>query len=168
MDIKTVRGRNELIPCREPYWSRIRKGCHLGFRKLTTESAGSQIARYTSPTDGRSFKTLGQLDAVRNAERFDAARVDAESWFDAIEQTGSPIQRTVADACREYLQILIDRGAGRKATQDVERRIQKDVLTNETFAARSLSSLSKSDFDRYRLPQLQTVWLQDCLSSWNA
>jgi hypothetical protein len=33
--ITTVLDRSKLSPRREPYWSRVMKGCYLGFRKMT-------------------------------------------------------------------------------------------------------------------------------------
>ena len=150
MDITTVKGRSSLPPRREPYWFRVSKGCHIGYRKLTNEKIGSWIARYTSPTEGRSFLPLGQFECTRNANRFDAAKNFAQEWFDIIEQTGSPLQRTVSDACKQYVQSLKNKGSEEKAIADVQHRIERDVISDVTFASKPLASLTKPDFDKWR------------------
>jgi hypothetical protein len=33
--IDTVASREKLKPRREPYWQRVRKGCFVGYRKMT-------------------------------------------------------------------------------------------------------------------------------------
>lgn len=150
MDITTVRGRAALLERREPYWSRIRKRCHVGYRKSTADGVGTWIARYTPSTGNRTFQTLGQLDEIRNADRFDYARTEAEKWFDNIGKTGSPIQRTVADACNYYVNSVRNKTADAKTAADIEHRLQRDVLSNPAIATKSLSALSKSDFDTWR------------------
>jgi site-specific recombinase XerD len=93
---------------------------------------------------------LGQLDGIRNADRFDSARTEAEKWFDIIGDTGSPLQRTVADACTYYVTSVKDKTADDKAAADIEHRLKRDVLNNPAFSTKPLSALSKSDFDAWR------------------
>ena len=150
MDITTVRGRHALVPRREPYWHRLGKGRHVGYRKTSIDGSGTWIARYTCPQNGRSFNSLGQFQNIRNADSFDAAKRSADSWFESIDQTGSPLQHTIRDACEQYVRNLRNKGAESKTIADIEHRLNRDVLSDLFFASKPLLSLTKSDFDNWR------------------
>ncbi|MDB6159843.1 MAG: hypothetical protein JWO04_3549 [Gammaproteobacteria bacterium] len=51
--IDTKRGRQMLVPRREPYWYKLARDRHLGLRKLGPDSAGSWIARYRDEAGSR-------------------------------------------------------------------------------------------------------------------
>jgi hypothetical protein len=50
--IDTVASRDKLKPRREPYWHRLRRGCYLGYRKMTTDGDGVWIARARDEASG--------------------------------------------------------------------------------------------------------------------
>ena len=43
--IDTVASRDKLKARRGPYWHRLNKGCHVGYRKMTVAGSGSWLAR---------------------------------------------------------------------------------------------------------------------------
>ena len=59
--IDTVASREKLKPRREPYWQRIRKGCFVGYRKMTASGNRAWLARARDEEDGvkQLFKPLG-------------------------------------------------------------------------------------------------------------
>jgi hypothetical protein len=89
--IDTVRAREALKPRHGPYWQRIRQGCYLGLRKTTAGTAGAWLARHRDEESGKqTVHSLGHLDDVAPADRFDAAKTLAERWFVHRGAGGSP------------------------------------------------------------------------------
>jgi hypothetical protein len=79
--IDTVTARNKLKVRREPYWERISKGFHIGFRKMSDNSSGTWLLRHVG-TNGREVEhSLGTLDDCADHRRFDQAIESARSWF---------------------------------------------------------------------------------------
>lgn len=119
---------------REPYWTRVQRGQYLGFRKIDG-STGTWIARHRDDDGKQNYKSLG-FDS--DAFGFDQAKQSAEIWF-KLQEAGINTDEvvTVADACRRYVQHLIQckRPA---AAHDASKRFERTVYgrpetTTETY-----------------------------------
>ena len=105
-DLSRVAARNKLAarPSKEPYWQRLSKGRYLGYRPSTLSAGlGSWLARFNdSDTGKKPGKSLGDYGHLPPNERFDAARREAETWFDHLSMGGSTEDPTVWQACEAY------------------------------------------------------------------
>jgi len=113
----TKSGRDRLAPRREPYWTRIARERHLGFRK-TAKDEGYWIGRYRGEDGRRQYRALGGFSLEFG---FDEASEIARTWFGELERGIRQDAETVADACRLYVD---------------DRRRQKGEGT-ATYAARA-------------------------------
>ena len=110
IDLSKVGQRLHLKHRREPYWQRLRKGCFIGYRPSKSKLDGSWIARATCEVTRRyKHKKLGDYGYLAKHDRFDAARKDAEMFFQLIEN-GDDVRTvfTVKDACQEYASDKIE------------------------------------------------------------
>ncbi|MBH9577764.1 tyrosine-type recombinase/integrase [Inhella proteolytica] len=148
--LSKVENREALKARRDPYWHCLRKGCYLGFRKMTATSQGNWIARHRDEATGKqSYRKLGDFGDLTPGQRFDAARKQAELWFDHIGAGGSNEELTITEACSRYVaHIRETRGA--RAAHDIQARFQKYVLNNPKFAATKLEKLQRRHFDDWR------------------
>lgn len=88
--IDTVDARSRLKPRAEPYWTRVNAGCQIGFRKMTSTSIGTWIAKFRDADDGRREKrSLGDFDHLPPSQRLDAAKAAAEDWFKHLRKGGT-------------------------------------------------------------------------------
>lgn len=102
--IDTVASRAKAKPRSEPYCVRLAGGCMLGYRKLTAASVGPWYAKYRDPETGRRAKTsLGDFSALPPAQRYDAAKKEAEQWFAHLGRGGAVVSVTVQVACGNYV-----------------------------------------------------------------
>lgn len=148
--INTVTARSKLKPRREPYWHRISKGFYLGYRKMTSTSAGTWVVRVTSEDNTKdTYRTLGDFPDLQDHQRFDAAISEATKVVDHISKGGSIAAKTVADACANYVENQRDR-KGEKAALDAQKRFKGYVLNNPKFAALELSKLTPAHIDTWR------------------
>ena len=58
INLKSKTGRDDLVPRREPYWHRVRKGLYLGYRKLV-QGEGTWIARLQDDQGKKKYQALG-------------------------------------------------------------------------------------------------------------
>ena len=73
--IDTVDARSRLKPRAEPYWTRVNAGCQIGFRKMTSTSTGTWIAKFRDADEDRREKlSLGDFDHLPPSQRHDAAK----------------------------------------------------------------------------------------------
>src|SRR5689334_16587589 len=73
--------RLKLTPRREPYWQRISKGCHLGYRRLA-DGNGTWIAKYRPEGGARTYQSLGSADDFTNDDlTFAQAQEKAREFF---------------------------------------------------------------------------------------
>lgn len=148
--IDTVRAREALKARHGPYWQRIRKGCFLGLRKTVPGSAGAWLARHRDDETGKQVvHSLGHLDDVTGAERFDAAKARADAWFLHRGAGGSEKPVTVAKACDDYVQHLRDAGRG-KAADDACGRFKRWVYPDARLANTALLRLTPKALDDWR------------------
>jgi len=148
--IDTVRAREALKPRHGPYWQRIRKGCYLGLRKTTAGAAGVWLARHRDEESGKqTLHSLGHLDDVASADRFDAAKTLAEKWFDHRGAGGSEKPLTVWDACERYVKHLRDAGRD-KTADDAQGRFKRWVEPDTKLAKTVLLKLTPTALDDWR------------------
>lgn len=148
--IDTVRAREALKARHGPYWQRIRKGCYVGLRKTAAAAAGVWLARHRDDETGKqAVHSLGHLDDVMSADRFDAAKKLAERWFVHRGAGGSEKPLTVADACDRYVKHLRDADRD-KAADDVQGRFKRWVETDAKLAKTALLKLTPKALDEWR------------------
>lgn len=150
--IDTVSSRNKLKPRREPYWHRLRRGCYLGYRKMTADGDGVWIARAreeeTGPTKQR-YESLGDFSATPDHQRFDVAFKAAQAWFDHLGRGGTAGGATVAVACARYVKHLRTH-KGDRAGNDVDARFRNYVLNHPKLASTELTKLTPSQLEAWR------------------
>ncbi len=148
--ILTVSDRAALKPRREPYWEQLTRGQHLGYRKSSTQTPGTWVARYTTP---RTYKVitnpLGDFGNFPASQRRDLAVEKARSWFKHINEGGTPEAKTLEDACNHYVEHL-QRTKSEKAAGDAKARFQGYVLNDRKFATTELSKLTPAIIGEWR------------------
>lgn len=107
-DLSRIGEREKLKPRAgdEPHWHRLRQGCYLGFRPSKKKAGGTWFARVYDPESNRNTrKRLGDYGTLSGHDVFRQAKVDAETWAEAVESGGARAVDlvTVADACEAYL-----------------------------------------------------------------
>lgn len=154
--IDTVKARGKLLVRREPYWDRITALSYLGYRKMTSDSAGSWVLRtQEEKTGGKKYKALGTFSALPDHQRYDAAIKTARTHLAHIEQGGSTDTITVGEACNRL--VTSYRNAGReKAAKDAEGRFKRWVHSNKKFAATPLMKLASGMLADWRTKLAKT------------
>lgn len=134
LDSRTARTR--LAARREPYWTTISRGCHIGYRRGAT--GGSWIARYRDNETGkRHFDALGAADDIRDADgitvfSFAQAQTRGREYFDrkGRELSGELAPDdgtfTVADALTAYMASYTRRNG--KSTGRMQSAINAHIL----------------------------------------
>lgn len=138
--IQSKTARDKLEPRREPYFSRIRAGLYVGYRKLA-QGEGSWIARRRS--EGK--QEYKKLEACVS---YDDAVKATLGWADAIDAGVSSKGITVKEACEHYVkrQAL---HKGDKSSADAEGRFKRLVYS---------AKIGKIDLSKLRTSDL-TAWL---------
>jgi site-specific recombinase XerD len=96
-----IRVRQELKHKREPYWTTLGLGRHLGIRVLE-DGRMTWVAKFRNRKTGeRKQDALGE---VCEAFEYDAAKVAAEAYFNLCENGVSSDDYTVEDACRALVE----------------------------------------------------------------
>jgi integrase len=149
--IDTVASREKLKPRREAYWARVRKGCFVGYRKMTVSGHGSWLARARNEEAGAKqlFKPLGEFADLPDHHRFDAATKAALAWFDHLGRGGTAHAATVTDACSRYVRHLRATKSER-AAKDAEARLKNYVLNHPKLAATELPKLTPMHLESWR------------------
>ncbi len=143
--LSTVKSRDALKARHSPYWQQLRRGCHLGFRKVSTASAGAWVARFRDDEGKQRLHSLGSFEDASPSERFDLARTAAEKWFGHMGAGGRSKGETVADACRSYLANV-----GEATRKDAEGRFNRWVFNDAKFSSIELLKLKHSDVKGWR------------------
>lgn len=159
--IDTVTARQNLKARHAPYWQKIRTECHLGYRKITSESSGSWIARYRDESGKYQLHSLGSFESVMAHKRYDEAVKQAVEWFDHRKTGGISVDITVADACQRYVDKL--RGNGKESGAiDVEGRFKRWVYSDAKLSKVSLIKLTPTMLSDWRMKLVKTpAMLQD-------
>lgn len=147
--IDTVDARSRLKPRAEPYWTRINAGCQIGFRKMTSTSAGTWIAKFRDVDENRREKrSLGDFAHLPPSQRYDAAKAAGEEWFKHLGQGGTGGKFTVRDACGAYIEALRSQGKN-KTADDVAKRFERYV-NDKPLGRIELQRLKARDIDTWR------------------
>lgn len=121
----------------------------MGYRKLTPASTGTWVARYyDGETQTQRKKSLGELADVPAAERYDAARREADTWFRQLGRAATLTIETVGSACRKYVQHLIAHGRTQSA-HDAEMRFRRWVY-DTPFGRTELPRLKPASVGTWR------------------
>lgn len=131
LDTRTAR--LKLSPRREPYWRNIQEGRALGYRRLGGGKAGSWIARWYEPTEGRKYSALGPADDMIEADgtdtlTFTQAQDRARAWFAEMQRNAGRVIEpvTVRGAMEAYEADYLARGG--KAATDMHFTITAHIL----------------------------------------
>lgn len=146
--IDTVTARDKLPAKREPYWHRISKGCYLGFRKMSADTAGTWQARYRMESGAQVLHALGPMDEFQGNERFDRAVLKARDWFKHVGMGGTTKPVTVLDACVSYVAHIRDE-KNDKAADDLNARFRRWVA-NDPIHKIELMKLTRDHVKAYR------------------
>jgi integrase len=136
--------RKALRPRREPYWSRIRRGLYLGFRKIDGDS-GAWVARVQHADRSKNYRSLGYVSDTLD---FDAAKAAAESWFKMRESGVTDEVVTVEQACAEYVNDR-RREKGEACAHDAMKRFERCVF-GTPFGRRPLDKLGTEHIKQWR------------------
>ena len=131
LDTRTAR--LKLAPRREPYWRNIQEGRAIGYRRAASGKAGSWIARWYEPAEGRRYQALGAADDMLDADgvdtlSFSQAQDRARAWFAEAQRAAGRVVEpmTVRDAMTAYEADY--RARGGKAVADLRTTIGAHVL----------------------------------------
>jgi integrase len=150
VNLTTVAGRDKLQPRREPYYVSLMQGCALGFRKMSSDSAGAWVARFTSSETRKAHKrALGAFDHLVPSDRFGAAKMAAETWFKHLGAGGAVQVVTVKMACENYVKHVRDRKSKAKG-DEIEARFQRWVYADKMLACIELPRLTRASLEAWR------------------
>jgi integrase len=148
--IDTVTARDKLAPRHAPYWHKIKTDCHLGYRKITADSRGAWLARYRDTSTGKyQVKSMGALENVTGARRFDEASEQAKHWFDHRSGGGATEAITVGQACDRYVKKLEADGRDNTA-QDAAGRFKRWIYPDKRLTNTPLLKLSAGQLTDWR------------------
>lgn len=149
-NISKVADRAKLKPRRDPYYTKLSKGCFVGFRKMTVTTSGTWVARCLDETTGKQeHKPLGDFSELPDHQRYDAAVKAAQVWFEHLGKGGSNDALTVAQACRRYITHLHD-SKRTKAAYDVENRFNRLIFDRPKIANIELVKLTPAHIEAWR------------------
>jgi integrase len=138
--LKTVESRKGLKPRREPYWESIRRGCYIGFRKMTKGSLGTWLARWRDETSGKQhYSALGEFEQLPPSDRRDAAMKAAEEWLKHVGAGGSTEAMTVVKVCAAYVAHLESNrrdATAKDAKKRFARWVDEDKVLNRIEVAK--------------------------------
>jgi integrase len=139
-DITRKSARKDLKPRREPYWLRLGKGAHLGFRR----GAETWIAKYRGRDGKRQYKPL------TSAVEYDEAKKAAEEWLSQLAGSGVRVAKrdTVRAALEKYL-VDLRRHRRADAADETEGRFELTVY-HDDVANLSLEEATRDDFLEWR------------------
>jgi integrase len=142
--------RTKLKPRRDPYWQKVRKGCFIGFRKMTSSSEGNWLARVRDElTEKQVQQPLGDFSELPASERYDRALKSADEWFTHLHRGGSKETATLRTACERYVQHLRETST-MDASKDAEKRFERWVYTDAKLSATELPKLRGEQIESWR------------------
>jgi len=155
--ITTVKDRSDLKPRREPYWTRVMKGCYLGFRKMSSGTSGAWVARFHDEATGKQvYQSLGDFVELPDHQRLDAARKAAQEWFERLGKGGAAETLTVAQVCKRYVDHQRAE-KGDKAADDAQARFDRYVKPNRRLCGTEITKLTPAHLDAWRKELRATV-----------
>ena len=125
LSLNRVDQRAKLAVRRDPYWQRLTAGQFIGFRRISTETPGTWLARFYDGTRYHS-QPLGDFADLTEKDRYDAAVGAAMPWFRHKSAGGLTGDLTVSGACAAYVDHLtIERS--KEAAHDARGRFRRLV-----------------------------------------
>lgn len=149
--IETVTARAKLKIRREPYWQRISKGFHVGFRKMSVDSSGTWLLRLAGGNGKEVEHSLGTLDGCPAHRRFDHAVELAREWAARGDTAGVDTRQpiyTVMDACDGYVSRIREL-KGAKPADDLGARYRRWVRSDPIHTV-PLPELTPKHLDDFR------------------
>lgn len=143
--IDTVTGRAALKARHAPYWIKVQQGCNLGYRKVTADSSGAWLARTSAGYGKYQVHSIGALDGVAGASRYDEALKLARAWFEHRELGGSTSEITVEQAWKRYIDQL-----NPAAAADATGRYKRWIEPNQRLAQTQILKLSVGQINDWR------------------
>lgn len=155
IELHKVSTREKLKPRHEPYWVRLDRGAHLGYRKVATSSPGTWVAKYRDgDSSKRTVKALGAFLELPENERYAAAKKAAEVWLVHMGAGGRSDDATVEQACANYVQHLRDTGRPDSA-KDAEARFRR-WINGTRLGSTSLQKLRAPALEAWRASLIKT------------
>lgn len=148
VNIATKTDRQKLMPRREPYWKRVRKGCYIGFRKLAS-GEGTWIARWRDDAGKQHYRAMGEFS------EYDDAVKAAIPWFNQNEGGTNPKATTVETACRDYVEHLRTHKSESTA-KDAEGRFNR-LIFGQPIARIELDKLRTTHLRKWLNGQLDNL-----------
>jgi len=127
LSLNRVDQRLKLAVRRDPYWQRLTSGQFIGFRRISTDTPGTWLARFY---DGQRYHShpLGDFADLAEKDRYDAAMSVAMPWFRHKSAGGLSGDLTVSSACASYADYLaVERSE--EAAQDAKGRFRRLIDT---------------------------------------
>ena len=154
LNLQTVDARTKLKPRRDPYFATIRKGCALGFRKMTANTSGTWVARCLSETTGKQqHQPLGDFEELPASQRYGAALEAAESFFKQVGMGATLDVKTVKDACEAYTDHIRAAGSDRDKSQakadETASRFGR-IVYGHSIARVPLAKLTMGHLEKWR------------------
>ena len=154
--IDTKSGRGKLAPRREPYWWKLAKDRHVGFRRMGSGSE-TWIARFRGDDGHRVYKALGDRSDTFG---FDQAVATAQVWFSAQARGVDQSVETVGEATRAYVENRRSQ-KGEACANDIARRFERSVygrpkgsraeaIDKDPIAGVRLSKLRAAHIEQWR------------------
>lgn len=150
-----VQARDKLKPQHEPHWLKLNGGCYLGFRKLTSASTGTWLARFRDDRGKQYKRSFGEYAEMPPSQRYDAAKRAAEQWFAHLGKGGSAETVSVRTACERYVNYVRE-NRGDKPADDLDMRFRRWVFNREALASLDLSKLNKTRIEAWRTGMAKT------------
>ncbi|MBP9905997.1 MAG: site-specific integrase [Rhodoferax sp.] len=143
--LDTVTGRAALKARHAPYWAKIQQGCYLGYRKVTADSVGAWLARTTAGYGKYQVHSIGALDGIAGASRYDEALKLARVWFEHREHGGSHAEITIEQAWNRYFETLKPAGA-----EDAKGRYKRWIEPDQRLAQTKMLKLTVGQIKDWR------------------
>lgn len=153
-NLQTVAARDKLKARDDIYYAPVRKGCHIGFRKLTPGSVGTWYARCRSELTGKlSKQSLGTFDSIPPHQRYGAALEAAEAFFKQVGMGATLEVKTVKEACEAYVEHLRtaegDKDKNEAKAKEATLRFTR-IVYGHPIGRLALARLSMGAFETWR------------------
>ncbi|MGS0625011.1 tyrosine-type recombinase/integrase [Ralstonia sp. VS2407] len=144
--IQSKTARDKLEPRREPYFSRIRTGLYVGYRKLS-HGEGSWVARRRNDEGKQEYKTFAACAS------YDEALNATLEWAEAVDGGVSSKGMTVKEVCEHYVRHLALH-KGDKSKADAEGRFKR-LVYGAKIGRIDISKLRTSDLKAWLSAQIE-------------
>ena len=144
-DLSKKKDRLRLPKRHNPYWQRLAKYCHLGYRRGRVSD--TWMARFTTKNDSGGYRyEFRTFDAID----FDDAKKQAEEWFATMSSSAVRVvvRGSVRDALETYIKVLEEQGRPDTAVNASDRF--RLIVWDDPIASIRLEDLTRQDFREWR------------------